>query len=60
MPGMAMQPVRNTETVRWQEGHCMQWNPYEDKAACTICEEKSDEGLYRCTGKSPPPYPILV
>jgi len=30
----------------------MQWNPYEDKAACTICEDKSDEGLYRCTGKS--------
>jgi hypothetical protein len=29
----------------------MQWMPYEDKATCTICEEKSDEGLYRCTGK---------
>lgn len=30
----------------------MQWNPYEDKAICTICEEKSDEGFYRCTGES--------
>lgn len=51
MPGMAMQPVRNTETVRWQEGHCMQWKPYEEKATCSVCEERADEGLYRCTGK---------
>ncbi|KAF1928719.1 dDENN domain-containing protein [Didymella exigua CBS 183.55] len=50
MPGMAMQPVRNTATVQWQEGHCLQWRPHEDKAACSICEEKSDEGLYRCSG----------
>jgi hypothetical protein len=51
MPGMAMQPARNTATVQWQEGHCLQWRPHEDKAACSICEEKSDEGLYRCSGK---------
>ncbi|KAJ4403587.1 hypothetical protein N0V91_006463 [Didymella pomorum] len=50
MPGMAMQPVRNTATVQWQEGHCLQWRPHEDKATCSICEEKSDEGLYRCSG----------
>ncbi|KAH7094763.1 AEX-3 domain-containing protein [Paraphoma chrysanthemicola] len=52
MPGMAMQPVRNTATTQWQEGHCLQWRPYEDKAVCSICEEKSDDGLYRCTGCS--------
>jgi hypothetical protein len=51
MPGMAMQPVRNTSTTQWQEGHCLQWRPHEDKAVCSICEEKSDDGLYRCTGK---------
>lgn len=50
MPGMAMQPVRNTATTQWQEGHCLQWRPHEDKASCSICDEKSDEGLYRCTG----------
>jgi hypothetical protein len=53
MPGMAMQPVRNTSTTQWQEGHCMQWRPHEEKTACSICDEKSDEGLYRCTGKFP-------
>jgi hypothetical protein len=51
MPGMAMQPVRNTSTTQWQEGHCLQWRPHEEKASCSICEEKSDDGLYRCTGK---------
>jgi hypothetical protein len=51
MPGMAMQPVRSTETVRWQEGHCMQWRLHEEKASCSVCDEKSDEGLYRCNGK---------
>lgn len=51
MPGMAMQPVRNTSTTQWQEGHCLQWRPQEEKANCSICEEKSDDGLYRCTGK---------
>jgi hypothetical protein len=50
MPGMAMQPVRNTETVRYQEGHCLQWRPYEEKASCAVCEEKPDEGMYRCNG----------
>jgi hypothetical protein len=56
MPGMAMQPVRNTETVRWQEGHCLEWRPYEEKASCSVCEEKSDEGLYRCNGKQHDSY----
>lgn len=51
MPGMAMQPVRNTDTVRWQEGHCLQFRPYEEKATCSVCEEKPDDGMYRCTGK---------
>lgn len=52
MPGLAMQPVRNTETTRWQEGHCLQWRPTEQKAVCSVCDEKSDEGLYRCSGCS--------
>ncbi|KAF2872680.1 dDENN domain-containing protein [Massariosphaeria phaeospora] len=50
MPGMAMQQVRNTDTTHWQEGHCMQWRPHEERAACSVCEEKSDEGIYKCSG----------
>lgn len=51
MPGMAMQPVRNTSTTQWQEGHCLQWRQHEEKASCSVCEEKSDEGIYRCSGE---------
>lgn len=50
MPGMAVHQVRNTETVRWQEGHCLQWRGYEEKAPCSVCDEKADEGIYRCNG----------
>src|SRR3712207_6012372 len=46
-----VQPVRNTDTIRWVEGHCFQWNPHDDRAPCSICDEKSDEGLYRCTSE---------
>lgn len=50
MPGMLVQPVRNTDTVRYQEGHCMQYRAYDEKATCSVCDEKADEGIYRCTG----------
>jgi hypothetical protein len=52
MPGMSMQPVRNTATTHWQEGHCMVWRSNESRATCSVCDEKSDEGMYRCTGCS--------
>ncbi len=50
MPGMVMQPVRSTETTRWVEGHCLQWRHYDEKATCSVCEERSDDGIYRCIG----------
>lgn len=49
-----MQPIRNTETTRYHEGHCMQFRQHEEKASCTICDEKSDDGLYRCSGMFDP------
>lgn len=50
MPNMLMQPVRNTETQIWAEGHCLQWQPREEKATCLVCDEISEKGTYRCTG----------
>ncbi|KAF2840710.1 DENN-domain-containing protein [Patellaria atrata CBS 101060] len=52
MPGILMQPVRNTETVRWIEGHCMQWRGHDKEATCSICDEKAEEGIYRCSNCS--------
>ena len=50
MPGMLMQPVRNTEDQFWVEGHCLEWRPYDGRCTCSVCDEKADEGFYRCSG----------
>ncbi|KAK4943634.1 hypothetical protein LTR66_014588 [Elasticomyces elasticus] len=52
MPNMLMQPVRDTETTKWQEGHCMAWRPRAERTICTICDEKADDGIYCCSGQS--------
>jgi hypothetical protein len=52
MPGMLMQPVRNTDTIQWVEGHCMQFRPHDERATCSICDEIADEGVYKCSGRS--------
>lgn len=49
MPNMLMQPVRNTDTTRWVEGHCLVWKQHDLDTICSICEERSDEGIYACT-----------
>ncbi|KAK6499558.1 hypothetical protein TWF481_009925 [Arthrobotrys musiformis] len=49
IPQMLVQPVRDTATTKWVEGHCLHWQPVDFDSSCSICEEKSDEGLYHCT-----------
>ena len=50
MPNMLMQPVRNTETTSWIEGHCLRWRFHDDKSICSVCDEKGEDGIYKCTG----------
>ncbi|KAK0639279.1 AEX-3 domain-containing protein [Cercophora newfieldiana] len=51
MPNMLIQPVRNTESTVWVEGHCFEWTPEETSSVCTICDDKSEgDGLYSCNG----------
>lgn len=50
MPHVLMQPVRNTETTTWVEGHCLEWRSHDDRSVCSICEEKAEDGIYKCTG----------
>lgn len=52
MPNMLMQPVRNNENTTWIEGHCFQWRLRDDRSICTICDDKADDGIYRCSGCS--------
>jgi len=50
MPNMLLQPVRNTDTVSWVEGHCLQWRLHDDRSVCSVCEDKADDGIYQCGG----------
>lgn len=51
MPNMMVQPVLNTDTTVWVEGHCFEWVPKETTSTCAICDDKSEgDGLYRCGG----------
>jgi hypothetical protein len=50
MPNMLMQPVRNTDTTIWVEGHCLTWQVNDTTSVCSICEEKSEgDGIYKCS-----------
>ncbi|KAK4455017.1 DENN domain-containing protein 5B [Podospora aff. communis PSN243] len=51
MPNMLIQPVRNTESTVWVEGHCFDWTPEETASVCTVCDDRSEgDGLYKCNG----------
>ncbi|KAG9257390.1 AEX-3 domain-containing protein [Emericellopsis atlantica] len=50
MPQMQVQPVHNTDTTIWVEGHCFNWTA-KSTASCTICTDKAEEdGIYICSG----------
>ncbi|KAL9024569.1 MAG: hypothetical protein Q9196_006424, partial [Gyalolechia fulgens] len=50
MPNVLMQPVRNTETTAWAEGHCLNWRGKDDRSVCSVCVEKAEDGIYKCSG----------
>lgn len=53
MPNMLMQPVRNTESTTWVEGHYFEVKRDETITPCSICDEKPDsDGIYKCAGCS--------
>ncbi|KAI9729849.1 MAG: hypothetical protein M1834_006598 [Cirrosporium novae-zelandiae] len=45
-----MQQVHNTDTMSWVEGHCVIWRPRDQTTVCVICDEKGDDGIYKCNG----------
>ncbi|KAI9829213.1 MAG: hypothetical protein M1826_005808 [Phylliscum demangeonii] len=50
MPNAYVQPVRVSANTAWVEGHCLQWQSADDKSLCSVCDEKAEEGIYRCSG----------
>jgi len=51
MPNMLLQPVRNTETTVWVEGHCFNWEADGHAATCSVCDDRGEsDGIYKCSG----------
>ncbi|KAI0376155.1 DENN-domain-containing protein [Hypomontagnella monticulosa] len=50
MPNMLVQPVQNTESTMWVEGHCFNFCASDAVSTCAICDERSEgDGWYKCT-----------
>ncbi|KAL7624367.1 hypothetical protein AAE478_005931 [Parahypoxylon ruwenzoriense] len=51
MPNMLIQPVENTESTVWVEGHCFNFSDNDNSLTCAICDERSEgDGWYKCAG----------
>lgn len=50
IPNVLLQPVRNTETTTWTEGHCLNWRANDDRSVCSVCVDKAEDGIYKCSG----------
>lgn len=50
VPQASPQPIQNSEGTLWVEGHCLQVQPMDDKAVCAVCDERAEEGMYKCSG----------
>jgi hypothetical protein len=51
MPNMLMQPVRNTETTVWVEGHCLVWQANDTSSVCYRCSSCTTVSHGRCLGQ---------
>jgi hypothetical protein len=51
MPNMLVQPVKNTDTRVWVEGHCFDYAPNDIISFCSVCNERPEgDGIYKCSG----------
>ncbi|WEW55526.1 hypothetical protein PRK78_000957 [Emydomyces testavorans] len=50
MPQAFQQPMRNPIGSTLVEGHCLQLQQMDDKAICSVCDEKAEEATYKCSG----------
>ncbi|EEH08729.1 conserved hypothetical protein [Histoplasma capsulatum G186AR] len=51
MPNSSQQPLRNPVGTTLIEGHSLQLQQWDaNKVPCSICDEKAEEGMYKCSG----------
>ncbi|KAF9885337.1 hypothetical protein FE257_013054 [Aspergillus nanangensis] len=49
VPQASIQPILNAEGTCWVEGHCLQVQPWDDKAVCVVCDDRAEDGMYKCS-----------
>ncbi|KAJ5403746.1 hypothetical protein N7509_003617 [Penicillium cosmopolitanum] len=49
VPQASAQYVSTTEGTCWVEGHYFQTQPWDDKLTCAICDDRAEEGMYKCS-----------
>ncbi|GLI81273.1 hypothetical protein PoHVEF18_009649 [Penicillium ochrochloron] len=49
VPTAAVQPVDNAAGTAWVEGHYFQTQPWDEKLVCAICDDRAEEGMYKCS-----------
>lgn len=50
MPHLQIQPVHNTATTQWVEGHMLSLRPRDGPSTCVLCDEKALDSYFRCLG----------
>lgn len=50
MQQQPVQPVRNSENTQWVEGHCLHRQAADGKSHCTICDERCEDEMFKCSG----------
>ena len=50
MPGLNLQPVQLGEGTSQSEGHWLQWRAGDGPSTCVLCDDKAQDGYYRCSG----------
>ncbi|KAK4575354.1 hypothetical protein LTR86_001208 [Recurvomyces mirabilis] len=50
MPQMMIQPVRDNESTKWIEGHCLLRRNKDGRNICTICDDRCEDESFRCSG----------
>lgn len=48
IPTATVQPIHNSEGSCLVEGHCLQVQPFDEKAVCAMCDERAEDGMYKC------------
>ncbi|KAF2150620.1 DENN-domain-containing protein [Myriangium duriaei CBS 260.36] len=51
-PSTLVQQVKDTDSTKWVEGHCMVRKRRQGPAPCSICNERCNDDAFICTGCS--------